>query len=204
MTRIVFPFRRMNDAELDVSSEAIVTACTGNPHLPVLPPQFTALTTALTDYRTALAVAASGNKTDIILKNQKKELLVNALVAFGYFVVTIANDDEAIISSLGYEVSGDPQPMPPISKPEIIRIMDGPNVGELKVEIRSVKGARLYLYQCTPDPLTAANQWTSQSSTTSKSLLKNFESGKKYWSRVVAYGTGEQVVYSEPVSRIVQ
>jgi hypothetical protein len=45
---------------------------------------------------------------------------------------------------------------------------------------------------------------TGQNSTLTKFSSTDLQSGKKTWTRVAAYGINEQVVYSDPVARIVQ
>lgn len=98
----------------------------------------------------------------------------------------------------------DPSPKPPVEPAAGQVLSDGPNAGDLNYKFKPVKGARSYLYQCTPEPLTGASVWQSQAGTVSKVRFSGLESGKRYWCRVMTVGTGGQAVYSEPVSRVVQ
>ena len=58
------------------------------------------------------------------------------------------------------------------------------------------------MYEITPSPVTEDSTWDSSMNTVSKKLFAGLESGKEYNCRVAAIGIKEQVVYSEPVSRI--
>ncbi|MGN6164612.1 MAG: hypothetical protein ACTHOF_08730 [Flavisolibacter sp.] len=80
-----------------------------------------------------------------------------------------------------------------------MKMEDGINSGELLVTIAAVLGSRTFVYQWTLDLLTADSKWESQNATTIKVLLSGLEPGKRYWVRVVAYGTNEQEVYSDPI-----
>jgi len=204
MLKINLGFGKYTDAQLLVKSQAIHTAMTGNTNFPTPTPTLAAVQTAIDDYATALSAAQEGGKTNVATKNVKKGELIDVLVSLGNYVTFTADGDEVKLVSSGFPVQKQKEPSPPLEKPEIIKVEDGGNSGELLVTISAVKGARTYVYQYTKDPLNDANEWTGQNSTLTKFSFNELESGKKYWCRVLAYGINEQVVYSDPVSRIVQ
>ncbi|HYK55486.1 MAG TPA: hypothetical protein VEV15_03340, partial [Flavisolibacter sp.] len=160
--------------------------------------------TAATDYSTALVAAKQGGKTEVAVKNQKRKALENLLITLASYVTMTSKGDRAVMVSSGFDLVKVKEPSPPLGKPEIIKVVDGVNPGELKVIISRVTSARNYMYEYTQDPLAAQSDWVGQNSTLSKMLFKDLESGKKYWCRVIAYGRNEQLAYSDPVSRIVQ
>jgi hypothetical protein len=204
MKKINIGFTNYSEAALEVKAQAIVAAMTDNVFFPPPVPELTAMAAATTAYAASLSAAKNGGKTEVAIKNQKRAELTDALIVLANFVTLKANGEETILVSSGFDLSKEKAPSPPLAKPEIIKVADGVNAGELQVAISKVPGARLYMYQYTQDPLTAANQWQGQSTTLSKASFQNLESGKKYWCRVVAYGVNEQVVFSDPVARIVQ
>ena len=204
MKKVNLGFGGLADGTLLVKAQSIIAAMTGNAYFPAPVPELTVATTATTNYQAALSAAKSGNRTDIAEKNAKKDDLIQALVHLGNYVMLTAKGDEVILVSSGYALSRVKEPSPPLVKPEIIKVEDGSNSGELLVMISAVKGARTYVYQYTKDPLNDGNEWTGQNSTLTKNSFRDLESGKKYWCRVVAYGVNEQIVFSDPVSRIVQ
>lgn len=177
---------------------------TGNPNFPSPVPPLSEVTTASNDYSTALLAAKNGGKTEVAVKDEKREELIIVLIKLAAYVTMISGNNRAVMVSSGFSLVKEREPRPPIEKPQITKVVDGVNAGEVKVVIRRVMGARNCMYQYTPDPLTADSVWEGQNSTLSKMLLKDLESGQKYWFRVVAYGNNEQVAYSDPVSRIVQ
>lgn len=106
--------------------------------------------------------------------------------------------------SSGFNIAKPPTPQPVVTAATNQALQDGPNPGDLDYIFDKVPGAKSYIYQCAPDPITAASQWQSQTGTVRKVSFSGLETGKKYWCRVVAIGIKGQGVYSEPVARIVQ
>lgn len=197
-------FSRYSDSNLDVKAKTIIAAMTGNPNFPSPVPPLAEVSAASADYSAALVAAKNGGKTEVAVKDQKRAALESLLITLAAYVTMVAKNDRAIMISSGFDLVKEREPLPPLEKPEIIKVVDGTNAGELQVIISPVTGATNYMYQYTLDPLSAQSNWAGQNSTLSKALLKDLESGKKYWCRVVAYGRNEQLVYSDPVSRIVQ
>jgi len=67
------------------------------------------------------------------------------------------------------------------------------------------EGAKSFLYQATPDPLTAGSVWDSKPGNKASYTFTGLTPGKKYWIRFVAVGKGDAVAYSDPyLSRFVQ
>ena len=204
MKKINLGFNRYTDAALLVLAQAILAALTGNAFFPAPIPALADLQTAINDYMAALSAAQEGGKTNVATKNARKQELIDLLIQLGNYVMLTANGDEVMLTSSGFPLTKERQPLPPLVQPEIIKLENGINSGELNVIITSVPGARTYVYQYTQDPLTDNSNWASNNSTLVKFSFNNLEAGKKYWCRVAAYGRNEQVVYSNAVSRIVQ
>jgi hypothetical protein len=199
MKKVNLGFSKYTEANLLVIAQAILAALTTNAFFPTPVPTLVVLQTAITDYSEALSAAKDGGKTNIAVKNARKEELIALLIQLGNYVMLTANGNDEMLGTSGFPVSKTKEPSPPLVKPEIIKMEDGLNSGELQVTISSVAGARNYVYQYTQDPLTLTSQWTSSNTTLTKMLFTDLEPGKKYWSRAIVYGIKEQQVFGDPV-----
>lgn len=199
--RIVNGFDRMPDATLLARTNQILA------DLPVhfaAAPGLAALSAARNAFATALATAQEGGIYEITVKNNKKGELVDQLHLMGNYVVYISAGDRAMAISSGFTFARNPSTAPEITKPENQKLTDGLNAGELQLTFKKVTGARGYLYQTCPDPLTPESNWHSSTGTLRKHRFTGLQSGTRYWCRVAALGIGGKTVYSEPLSRIVQ
>lgn len=198
-------FSSLTEPELDLKAQTIVTAMTGNANFPPPVPQLQTMSAASTAYSAALIAAKNGGKSEVAFKNEKRIELEASLSNLADYVSLTSNGNVAIIASSSFSIAKERQPSPPLVKPEIIKVTDGVNAGELTVTISRVPAARLYTYQFTKDPLTDNSEWTTSTiSSLSKFTFQNLESSQKYWCRVLALGINEQVAYSDPVSRVAQ
>ncbi|MBO9681469.1 MAG: fibronectin type III domain-containing protein [Flavisolibacter sp.] len=205
MRRIKLGFLRYADAKLLAIVEACITALTGNIFYPVITPSLATVQTLFTEYSTSLATAAEGGKTNVAAKNAKKKELAALMTSLALCLMQLADGDELKLVSTGLPLTKTPSPVPPIGVPLIAKIEGGLSAGELDVTIKRLPGAILYVYQYTLDPLTENSEWISQNSTYVKLTLTGLENGKRYWIRVVAYGSNEQMTISDPqLSRVVQ
>jgi hypothetical protein len=205
MKKINLGLSRYTDAALLVLAQAILAALTGNAFFPTPVPALSLLQTVINDYIAALSAAQEGGKTNVATKNARKQDLIELLIQLANYVMLTANGDEVMLTSSGFPLSKGKQPLPPMQQPEILKLENGINSGELHITIGRVAGAKMYVYEYTLDPLADNPDWQSSNSTLVKFIFNNLEAGKKYWFRVAAYGKNEQAVYSNPVlSRIVQ
>lgn len=195
----------MSDAKLEARANAIKTALTGNPSFPTPDPGLAEFQTAINDFSTAAAKAEKGSQNDKDVKNQLREALIVILHSLGNYVLFTANGDIVVARSSGFTVAKQGRtPAPAVMPATGQELSDGPNAGELDLRFKRVPGAKSYVYQTTPEPLTEASLWYNQAGTASKTRFAGLQSGKRYWCRVMAIGTGGQTVYSEPLSRVVQ
>lgn len=201
--RLTNGFNRLSDENLLGRAGQINIAMTGNANFPTPTPTLAALQTALSDFEIALAKAKTGSELEKAIKNDKREALTDLLHSLGNYVLFTANGDRTAAVSSGFGIAKDPTPQPPITKPENVRLAEGPNAGELNVRFDRVTGARCYMIQYAEETATGPVEWQSQTSTRSKLTLQQLQSGKKYQVRVVAVGKNEQVMYSDVVSRLV-
>lgn len=205
MKRIKFEFRRYTDSAALVFGKGVLVALTGNDFFPTVSPSLETLQTAINDYDAALSLAKEGGKAHVGAKNARKQELLDVLTNLAFDLMKTADGNEEMLLTTGYPLSKAPQPLPPLNTPEIKKIEGGESVGQLVITVKSQPSVRTYMYEFTPDPLTEDSEWKNQNTTSIKAILSGLISGKKYWCRVVAFGSGDQAMVSDPaLSRIVQ
>lgn len=180
-------------------SQSTAAALVGNIYYPATEPTLAVYQTKINAFSDALSAAKDRSKNNVAAKNAARADLINTMISLTNDLMKTANGNIQALVSANFPLNKDRQPMPPIDKPQVMKMEDGVNSGELLVIIAAVLGSRNFIYQWTLDPLTADSVWGSQNATTIKVLLSGLEPGKKYWIRVIAYGTNEQEVYSDPI-----
>ena len=202
MKKATTSFTSLSDGNLESKTHEIITSMTGNPNFPNPIPALADITAAATAYTTALSKAGTGNRIDVADKNAKRDTLIGQLRILCYSVNTIANGDAAMILSSGFDLSRDPQPAV-LTRPENLKVENGVASGSLLVSVKAVKGAYAYFHEYTTDATMAPGSWVSTTGTTSKMQFTNLQPGTIYYCRVGAVGTNNQLLYSDPVSRMV-
>ena len=202
MKKATTSFTSLSDGNLESKTHEIITSMTGNPNFPNPIPALADITAAATAYTTALSKAGTGNRIDVADKNAKRDVLIGQLRILCYSVNSIANGDAAMILSSGFDLSRDPQPVV-LTRPENIKVENGVASGSLLVSVKAVKGAYAYFHEYTTDATLAPGSWVSTTGTTSKMQFTNLQPGTIYYCRVGAVGTNNQLLYSDPVSRMV-
>ncbi|MEO5941819.1 MAG: hypothetical protein ABIP30_10585 [Ferruginibacter sp.] len=119
------------------------------------------------------------------------------------YVMLVANGNAVMLASSGYDMQKTRQSNP-LEEPGTITITNGITTGQLVASLKRVKGAYSYLYQITPDPLTATSVWDSHAVIKASNTFNNLSAGKKYWIRVGAVGSGSQVAFTPLASQVAQ
>ncbi|MEO6232113.1 MAG: fibronectin type III domain-containing protein [Ferruginibacter sp.] len=201
--KIKISFSAYSDANLENKAASILQNMTGNPAFTDPIPTLSELQAALTAYSAALLSAASLGRVNVAEKNKTRKTLELLLSQLGMYVMYIANGDEVTLTSSGYSLAKTPEPQY-ITNPGNVTLTNGITSGELVAAVKAVKGAVSYLHQYTPDPLTAESVWDGVPGSRSSLTFKNLEVGKKYWFRVAAVGSGQQIAYSPTSTQYVQ
>lgn len=155
------------------------------------------------EYQLALNAAGRYDRTLSSAKNDRKTELIGMLEQWDDYVTTTSNGDKTMLLSSGFDIVGlktQSQELLPI---EQLDVEIGP-VGQAIVSVKKVTGARLYAFQCTPDPITPESVWATETTSDRENTFTNLNSIAKYWFRVIAYGRGKQTVTSMLVSRVIQ
>lgn len=202
MVKIVNGFNAQSDAELEANSQEIFQKLTGNSQFPAPVPSLAQFSTELTEFVQSSAAARKGSSLEKTIRDEKRAVLIDTLHLLSNYVAFQAAGSRSAIESSGFAVAKDPTPRV-LTKPENIRLSEGANSGELRLDFDRVQAAKSYLYQVTANPLTDASAWQSFTGTTRSFVFTNLTPGQKYWVRVVAVGSGGASITSDAVSRMV-
>lgn len=202
--KVLNTFPRLSDPALKAKADEIMVGLSGNPAYPSPIPDLATVQNFITGYGTALSNVKNGSAA-IAIKDQKREELIATLLKLGDYVTYQAGDDYAAMVSSNFDISKKPEPAPPIPAPENFSLETGRNPGELQASLRSVRGAKAYMFQyATTDPALSNAVWHTRFSNGCKCTLTGLASGQRYWVRVVVLGSYAQEVYSDVLSRIAQ
>jgi hypothetical protein len=91
-----------------------------------------------------------------------------------------------------------------LAKPENFVAESGPATGTVQVSCNKITGARSYVFDVTPAPVTDASAWTSKFATSKVFLFDGLTPGKQYAFRMAGIGADPLLVYSDVLLRYVQ
>jgi hypothetical protein len=199
---VLTSFGNYSDADLGDKAQAVLTALTENSFYPSPVPSLEVFSETLNSFRALVAVAKTGTRTNTFTKNDKREELEALMRRLASYINFTANNDRTMLVSTGFDLNSNSEPEP-LTTPEVFKITNGENPGELQVKAGGIKGiVKSYLHLITTDETLPESQWESYIATTGKYLYTGLESGKRYFCRVKVIGTRGQSVYSNVVSRI--
>lgn len=202
--KIIIDYRRLTDGDFVTKVRCIITALTGNPDFQNPIPTLAELQAALDAFNSAIEAAADGSRPHIVIKNQSRIALAEVVRQLGMFVMFTANGDAAILAGSGYDLSKVPGSQT-LNKPGLVKMTEGVSSGMLVVSVKRPAGAKSFLHELTPDPITPESNWQSVPGSKSKYTFADLVAGKKYWARVAAVGKGSEIAYSDPyLSKFVQ
>ena len=192
-------FSNLSDTRLDVLSFSIITGFTNNPtYFPAPHPELDAATAAQTAFSEALAEARGGSLVSKVIKNQKRDELIDALVGLGSWGTIKAAGDPVILAATNFPLRKSPGTSSPLGAAEIKTVQLGATSGEARVTANRTVRAKWYRFEYCLDP--TAGEWQGQNSTRIKVLFTGLEAGPLYYFRVTADGINDQ----ESVSSVVQ
>ena len=202
ISKIVMPFERQSGPKLLTKSLDISASMVGNVFFPTPTPTLETINGSIDRFQSALVAAASRDRTQVILKNRARVDLVANLKALGNYVTFTADGNSAMIGSTAFDTRKLPQPVI-VVKPTAT-VENGVNSGELITNAKRQGKARGFVHQYTKDPLTETSVWESFPTTSKKFTFTGLEKTKVYWCRVGIMGAKGQLIFSDPVSKVVQ
>jgi hypothetical protein len=195
-------FKETRDSDLGMLAFIVAEKMTGNEHFPDPGMLIIELREIGNQFRQAVADAGSRDLVKVAIKNDLRVLCIKKLKLVGEFVLTHAADKEHPLITSGFTLIRSEDEII-LKSPENFKIMPGRNPGEMILKVRRVKGARSYLYQWTPAPLTKESIWESIADTRCKKVISKLPLGVNCLFRMAAVGSRNQIVYTQPLSRYV-
>lgn len=193
-------FTRLRNAALDVRTQAIVTAMTGNTNFATPTPALQVITDALKAFQEAAAEAAKGKRSVVALRNALRDELIGKLNDLSYYVQLHCKNDLSILLSSGFNARKAPEPSAPIQKPEGLKVKATDVKGAVKLLVNKVQNAATYIFECRPRGEAA---WTTHYSTTRIVTISGLKSGVEHAFRVGAVGVDSTVKYSNEINSFI-
>jgi hypothetical protein len=156
---------------------------------------------ALEEYIAALSDAGGRDRVLVSIKDDKKAILQELLMELANLVTQAAKGDKTLLLESGFDLNADKSASQKMA-PKLVIDLD--IAGQVTISIPRATGARVYVHQYTPDPLTPQSVWVSEFSLKPEHTFNGFDSAAKIWVRIIVVGKDGEPIYWEPVSRIVQ
>lgn len=206
MIRIKLNLKSLSIPEKLARSQQIVAALTGNANFTSPHPPLAQVTAAINELEAAANAAQAARqeaKARTAAQHAKEEILDQLLTQLVAHVESIAGSDQGLIMSAGLDVRS--MAAPSISAPVAplsLTAAAGDHDGEIVLSWDTVRGARSYVVERSPDP-PAESTWTHAAvSARSRTIIEGLTSGTRYWFRVAAVSTSGQSPWSNPAMKI--
>jgi hypothetical protein len=200
--KIVNNRRKIRQNELAVLSRCVVNKMEDNPVFPDPPAALAELKKITPEYQSALAHALGRDIEIVALKDKKKKIVLNLLDELATYATIICKGDRTLLLSSGFDITkeGGAGLAPAIEKLEVTL----GESGEVTMRIKNATGAVAFMFEYTTEPPELNTIWKSRGSSLRTHTIKGLTSGKRYWFRGVAIGSGERLAYSDEISRVIQ
>ena len=140
---------------------------------------------ATTDLQKAYQAALDKSLTAKAEQRTKNEELNSLIRQLRDYVNGVANGDEDLVLSSGFEASKVPAPIGPLPQVEDVKGKGGDGDGSVFLRWKSVYGAKSYVVEMSTDGIIyAPTLYPSAASV----LVADLEIGKFYWFRIAANG----------------
>ena len=206
MARIRLNLRSLSIPEKIARSQQIVAALTGNPNFNAPHPPLAQVTTAIGELEAASNAAQAARqeaKVRTAAQNAKEEALDQTLTQLVAYVESVAGNDQEVIMSAGLDVRGPSAPTASTpSAPPSLTATAGDHDGEIDLSWDTVRGARSYIVERSPDPPNETSWAHAAVSLRSSTTIQGLNSGTRYWFRVAAVTTNGQTAWSNPAVKV--
>lgn len=175
-------------------TEDIVDSMTGNPNFPTPSPTLEAVITANTELSTAYSNALGGGLELKAIQRSKDAALKVLLRSLIDYVNGVAQGDEDIVLSSGFEISKIPQPIGKMPQVTNLYGRGGDGDGTATLKWLGIYGAKTYTVEMSDDGVV----FTPRLSTTRSRnvVIDELEIGRFYFFRVAAIGAAGQGAFS--------
>lgn len=199
MNRLKSGFSKFRDRSLVQKADAITTALCGNTHFADLQPLLPPLSSALEEFRRALAMAP-GQAADAVIAASRAKL-TTLLYNLAHSIELTPNLTDEMLATTGFEIRRPSvRTAAPVEAPQNVRLRTTGTSGQLQLLCNAVKRARAYQLQFTEDPI--GSQWNDGGvfASTRGILLNDLTRGKDYWVRIRAIGPDGPGPWSDPAT----
>jgi hypothetical protein len=200
--KLALNFLETSDSDLHTLATRVANCMTGNEHFSDPGMLIIELNETNNQYIHSLVDSGLGDRAKVAMKNDLRSILIKKLKQIAEFVQNEANGEELPLISSGFPTvkpTGDIV----LKEPVDFQIMPGPQPGDMILKVRRVIGARSYLYQWTPAPLTPESVWESIADTRCKRVISGLPLGINFFFRMAAVGSRNQIIFTKPLSRYI-
>jgi len=204
MGKIKLNLRNMSVTEKIQFARQIVTGMTGNASFATPDPPLATITTcasALENAYNDANVARQEASTKVSVQDDEERVLDTNLQKLANYVESASDGDEAKIQSTGMSVRAKPAPVGALPMPAGLAATAGDMEGEIDLSWDRVTGAKSYVIEQSPDPITPLSWKHAGVSTKSSITVSGLTSGTKYWFRVAGIGAAGQGAWSDPATK---
>jgi hypothetical protein len=177
-----------NDAELLVFTISVVEKMTGNSYFTNPNPKLETIKTSYDEFQSALSKQQRGNRESTAVKNAKREVLEDLLQRLANYVEEVADNNEVILLSSGFELYKKAEKIGPLDVPTGLAVKPGTTHGSLVFSWDKVDNARSYevqYYDTEKGELTAK----TKTSTCTNIEITSLISGRQYTLVVAGVGS---------------
>ncbi|SEN77236.1 hypothetical protein SAMN05216436_12184 [bacterium A37T11] len=205
--RVLTNYSKISDADLSTLAGKTLTAITGNVHFPNPIPTVDDYTLLVNDYRTKHEAAAeTGGKFEKTAKDLARLALEEAIKRIASYVNFTANGNANMLVSSGFTLATQPQDNSVPAVPLWVRLRDGSQRGQFRMDIAPVRSAWEFEFQVSNTKDEMGNiVWGNEVFATTRTrgtIIPNLQSVQTYWVRVRARNGRGQGDWSEPVSGV--
>jgi hypothetical protein len=204
MSKIKLNLHKMNVAAKPQFARQVVTAMTGNDNYPNPDPPLDTITQAAEELEKSYN-ACNTARLDAVAKASSQDDSENkldiALAKLANYVENASDRDESKILTAGMSVRAKASPIGSLSAPAALSATAGDMDGEIDLSWDCVHGAKTYVAEKSPDPITADSWKLIKISTKSSIKVTGLVSGTKYWFRVAGIGAAGQGPWSDPATK---
>lgn len=175
-------------------AQEIVNALTDNVSFPAPVPALNTVQAAIDELTAAYQAALDRSLSAKALQRTKNEALNDNLRPLRDYVNEVAQGDEDLVLSSGFEASKIPSPVGPMPQVEDVKGQGGKGDGSILLRWKSIYGAKNYVVEMSEDGVV----YTPHSyPTKANDTIADLEIGKFYHFRVAANGAAGLGGYSD-------
>lgn len=201
-SHVVLDFVRLSIAQETEFTRNVIARIKANPKFSGSPVTMEDLEAKNTLLETRSVAAQGGGKEATALMHQTEVELLDMLRKVGRYIDLVADGDEAIILSSGFNLSKQPVPS---SRPDFsVELGEKPN--SILLHCKAQEGAKSYIWQyCIGDaPSVNDADWvTAQVTTKASAELLGLTPLTKYWFRVAVVTSAGTGPFCDPIMQVV-